>query len=326
MNNFVWVSPGTKLDLEFSCGAAHNSSESFEEISPGIIDFRYPKNLLKQDHDSKIFYDDRVDDYEKYLHLTFETYGEDETKVRKSMIELLDLSTNSKVLEIACGTGRDSILIAELLTGGGELFLTDISHEMLLRCKSKIETNSPTINAKYALANAMHLPVPDGYFDAVYSFGALGEFSDKAQFFREVVRCCKPGARVVVGDENLPEWQRDTEFGRILCNYNKQFLADVPFKSLPIEARNVQCKWIIGGVFYVLSFSIGIGELYGNFDFNIPGVRGGTHKTRLYGQLEGVSPEAKELAWRAREKLGVSMHTWLDTLIKNEAKKILGDN
>jgi hypothetical protein len=52
-------------------------------------------------------------------------------------------------------------------------------------------------------------------------------------------------------------------------------------------------------------------------------VRGGTHKTRYYGNLEGVRPETKELAIRAREALGVSMHEWLDSVVEKEALKVL---
>ena len=73
-----------------------------------------------------------------------------------------------------------------------------------------------TNNCFFALANALYLPFPDNYFDALYSFGALGEFSSPQTFFKEVARVCKTGAKVVVGDENLPIWQRKTLFGKIL--------------------------------------------------------------------------------------------------------------
>ena len=172
----------------------------------------------------------------------------------------------------------------------------------------------------------MHLPYEDNYFDAFYSFGAVGEFSDIKKFFSEVVRVCKPGAKVVVGDENLPIWQRNSDFGTILSNYNKQFLEEVPFESLPIEAREVRCQWIIGGVFYLIDFVVGEGEPYADFDFEIPGERGGTHKTRFYGQLEGVTEEAKSLAWQAQKLSGISMHDWLDELIKKEAIEIIKNN
>jgi ubiquinone/menaquinone biosynthesis C-methylase UbiE len=288
-----------------------------------VFDLTYPQQLKAMDAQAHDFYEGRAQAYDQYLHLTFSTYGENEHEVRNEMIDKLQLKADSKVLEIACGTGRDSVLLESRLGNSGELHISDISEDMLLVAIDKLKTSENFSSA--CIANALYLPYPDNYFDAFYSFGALGEFSDIPRFFREVVRVCKPGAKVVVGDENLPVWQRDSEFGRILANYNKQFLSDVPFEALPIEARKVNCKWIIGGVFYLIDFEVGEGEPYADFDFTIPGQRGGTHKTRFYGQLEGVSEQAKALAYQAQQKSGKSMFTWLDELVKAEAKKQLGE-
>ena len=324
MNNFnKWISPNNGKNLILQNDNFTDGVMEFETINqiPNLI---YPKSLNDLDLEAKKFYEGRADDYDKYLHLTFQTYNEDEEQVRNKMIELLELQKDYKVLEVACGTGRDSVLIEKKLSSGAELHLTDISLDMISKAKQKLEDSN--VKTYYSLSNAMYLPYPDNYFDAFYSFGAVGEFSDIKQFFKEVVRVCKKGAKVVVGDENLPIWQRDSMFGKILSNYNKQFLAEVPFKDLPIEARDVRCQWIIGGVFYLIDFRVGEGEPFANFDFEIPGVRGGTHKTRYYGQLEGVTEETKNLAWKAREKTGLSMHEWLDELIKKEAKKVLDSN
>lgn len=319
----VWRCPSTNEPLELKDHALTSSAGRFSTTKNGIPNFIYPKILADMDSQALEFYEGRAEAYDQYLHLTFTTYGEDESKVRNEMIDLLNLKADSKVLEIACGTGRDSLLIQERLSEQGELHISDISEDMLLKAVSKLE-GKPSLES-VCLANAMHLPYPDSYFDAFYSFGALGEFSDIKRFFTEVVRVCKPGSKVVVGDENLPVWQRNSEFGKILANYNKQFLTDVPFESLPVEARQVNCKWVIGGVFYLIDFAVGEGEPQADFDFVIPGPRGGTHRTRYEGQLEGVTTEAKALAYKAQEKSGKSMHQWLDELVKTEAKRQLGE-
>jgi len=319
-----WISPGNGEKLIFDGDATLSDGKNKFNMVNGIADLTYPLSLNSVDETARNFYEGRADDYEKYLHLTFSTYNEDEVEVRNRMIDLLDLKKDYKVLEVACGTGRDSLLIDSRLQGSSELHMTDISLDMLKTAKDKlISSNSRKV---YCLSNAMHLPYPDNYFDAFYSFGAVGEFSDVARFFSEAVRVCKPGAKVVVGDENLPIWQRKSTFGKILSNYNKQFLEDVPFSDLPVEAREVRCQWVIGGVFYLMDFIVGEGEPYADFDFTIPGERGGTHKTRFYGQLEGVTEEAKSLAWQARELTGKSMHVWLDGLIKKEALKVIKNN
>ena len=64
----------------------------------------------------------------------------------------------------------------------------------------------------------------------------------------------------------------------------------------------------------------------GDFDFEIPGLRGGTHRTRYYGHLEGVKEETIKLAKIAINKKEVSMHSWLDNIIKKEALKIINKN
>lgn len=319
-----WVSPRTSLKLEYQGGSLSSGKETFSQVSDQIYDLRFPDILASEDLEALKFYEGRADDYDKYLHLTFKTFGEDEFKIRQTMVERLNLNGVSKVLEIASGTGRDSEIIAEHLSENSELHMTDISLDMLSKCRDKIISKYESKLSNYfTLVNAVNLPYPDNYFDALYSFGALGEFSNPKRFFQEVSRVCKPGARVVVGDENLPVWLLDSDFGKILSNYNDQFLAKVPFSALPVEARDVNCRWIIGGVFYQIDFTVGEGEPYANFDFNIPGVRGGTHLTRMYGQLEGVDIETKNLAWKAREKLGVSMHDWLNEIVLKESKKVL---
>jgi ubiquinone/menaquinone biosynthesis C-methylase UbiE len=287
------------------------------------------KNFIQDDQmsvEEKIahdFYEGRQDDYEKYLHLTFYTFGESEREVRTRMLGGLGLDQKDVVLEVAAGTGRDSRIIAEQLDAHSDnpsFFVTDISSGMLAKAEEKLEDFH---FCEFIRCTASSLPFESNSVDALFSFGGVGEFGDIKSFFEEAVRVVKPGGKVIVGDENLPLWQRKTKFGQILSNYNPQFLAHVPFDSLPVEARDVKCEWIIGGVFYLLSFNVGEGEPFANFEFEIPGVRGGTHMTRFFGQLEGVTDEAKDLAWQAVTKTKTNMHSWLDTVVKTEAKRIL---
>ncbi|MBT6113082.1 MAG: hypothetical protein HOH03_05700, partial [Candidatus Marinimicrobia bacterium] len=60
-------------------------------------------------------------------------------------------------------------------------------------------------------------------------------------------------------------------------------------------------------------------------DFVIPGIKGGTLRTRYEGQLEGVTPETKRMAQDARERRKVSMHEWLDDVVRKAAKHDLDE-
>jgi hypothetical protein len=76
-------------------------------------------------------------------------------------------------------------------------------------------------------------------------------------------------------------------------------------------------------VFYLIDFIVGDGPPTGNFDYPIPGPRGGTLRSRYLGQLEAVTLETKELAHKAHTKRGLSMHDWLESVVKEAALKEL---
>lgn len=324
---YVCPATGEPLDLVLDADRRPLRLESrngnIYPVKDGIAELTSPRRLEAPDEAVRSFYDGRVDDYDRYLPLTFRTHGENELAVRNGFIDKLELALDAKVLEVACGTGRDSELIARRLGPEGELFMLDIAHGMLSRCGRRMAPFA-LARKELALANAVRLPFADRSFDAVYSFGGLGEFSDIRASLAEMVRVCRVGGRVVVGDESMPPWLRDTDFARILTTTNPQFAAEVPLDAMPVEARRVRLEWVIGGVFYLIDFSVGEGEPTADFDFEIPGVRGGTYRTRYEGRLEGVTPETKALAHEARARRGVSMHRWLDDVVRQEALRQLG--
>lgn len=290
-------------------------------ITEGIPDLSFPKQLPKSDAEARKMYDDVADIYDEHLPLTFMTFSEDEQKVRNEMVDRLHLKPHHRVLEIGAGTGRDSELIAARLNKNGNLHLQDLSLKILKKSFPKLQNFDVPIT--YSVFNACFLPFPDNYFDAVYHFGGLNTFSDIGRSLREINRVTKTGGRVVVGDESMPPWLRETEFGKILMNSNHHYRFPLPLDAIPVTARDVCLRWILGGVFYVFDYSVAENEPSANFDFQIPGNRGGTHRTRFHGMLEGVSEETKTLAYAARKKTGKSMHMWLNDVLQDAAKRDL---
>jgi hypothetical protein len=114
-------------------------------------------------------------------------------------------------------------------------------------------------------------------------------------------------------------WLKGTEFAGIVTTNNALFKADAPLAALPVGARDVTIRWIVGNCFYVIAFTKGDGPPPLALDLPHQGWRGGSMRTRYFGQLEGVTPEAKDLARRAAAAAGISVHEWLDRLVKEGA-------
>jgi ubiquinone/menaquinone biosynthesis C-methylase UbiE len=291
------------------------------EIRDGIPNLIFPEELQQAQRDALDYYDGVADVYDDVAGLSFSIQYVDEELARKEFIKRLNLTPSSRVLELACGTGRDSVNIAGGLDENGQLYLQDISRSMLMQCVRKL--GNAKVPVEFSTGNACYLPFPDHYFDAVYSFGGLGVFGDLRRSLKEIARVCKTRAKVVVGDESMAPWLYESEYGRILLNNNPLFKNPLPLAEMPVEARNLSIQWVVGGVYYLIEFEVGEGEPNAKFDRKIPGKRGGTLRTRYYGRLEGVTPEAKELAQQAKEKTGESMHDWLDRVVREAAKKEL---
>ena len=129
-----------------------------------------------------------------------------------------------------------------------------------------------------------------------------GRSVDKKRAIEEMFRVAKNYGRIVFGDEGVAPWLRKSNYGKILISNNEFYGDEAPVDILPVDARDVTVRWVLGGAFYLVDMTVGEGEPFADFDYEIPGARGGTLKTRYHGKLEGVTPKTKKLANAAREK------------------------
>jgi ubiquinone/menaquinone biosynthesis C-methylase UbiE/uncharacterized protein YbaR (Trm112 family) len=291
-------------------------------IENGIPNFLDPARLSAIEARTKAEYDLVADEiYDVAVDWQFAAMHEDEDAVRESMVDMLGLSPGAAVLEVGCGTGRDSFRLARRLDATGRLHMQDLSPRMVRACLTKMSdpprAGTFVCTVDYSVSNAMALPFPDETFDAVFHFGGFNQFGDLKAGAAELARVAKRGGRIVVGDEAVAPWLRGTQFEAIVTTNNALFKAEAPLAALPESARNVTVRWIIGNCFYVIAFDKGDGPPPLNLDLPHKGWRGGTMRTRYFGTLEGVTPEAKALAKDAAARAGTSVHEWLDRLIKN---------
>jgi ubiquinone/menaquinone biosynthesis C-methylase UbiE len=283
-------------------------------IKNGIVDFTWPKELAKIDKETRAIYDKLASEYEKFAPIPFLTYKCDERVIRKNITERLCINRSSKVLEIGCGCGDGSVYIAEQLGEKGCLFLQDLSPAFLAKAVEK--TKGFNVPIEYAIANGCSLSFPDNYFDAAHHFGGLNTFSDIKKCLGEMARVVRPGGKVVVGDEGIGAWLRETQFAKIMMNSNPLLKYLPPVEQLPTMARGVKVEWIMMDAFYLIEFTVAADEPVADYHVPIPSDRGGTHWTRFYGNLEGVSDEAKKMALISARESGKSMSQWLDDAVR----------
>jgi ubiquinone/menaquinone biosynthesis C-methylase UbiE len=290
-------------------------------ITEGIPDFTWPKELAVIDEHTRLTYEKLAREYDKYASFPFWTFKSDENEVRSNMTDRLNLKKDSIVLEIGAGDGRGAEHVAKRLGPGGRFYVQELSISFLRKSFERLKQYKDLV--EFSTANASYISFPDKYFDAAYHFGGISTFSDVKRCLAELCRVVKVGGKVLVGDESMGAWLRDTEFGKIMMNSNPLFKYEIPYKDIPVEARDVKVEWIMMGAFFLLEFTVGEGTPEADYHIPIPSERGGTHWTRYYGNLEGVSDETKKLAYKAREKSGKSMSEWLEEAVKKAAEEEL---
>jgi ubiquinone/menaquinone biosynthesis C-methylase UbiE len=303
-------------------GALHSAGGRSYPIESGI-----PRLLRREDDalgDRELaeldYYEANSTGYDAAMDWLFASFFEDEDEVRESMLDSLDLRPGQRALEVGCGTCRDSIHMARRLGGDGQLFLQDLSPKMVALGKDRLSRElDGGCEVEFFVGNAASLPFDDGFFDRAFHFGGLNFFTDVRKALREMGRVVRIGGRVLVGDEGLAPWLSETTYGQILLNSNRLYRHEAPLALLPDGAREVEVRWILGNAFYLVAFTVGEGAPQVDLDLPIPGARGGTHRSRFFGRLEGVSPEAKALMERAARRRGLTLHAWLDAAVREGA-------
>ncbi|HLZ57347.1 MAG TPA: class I SAM-dependent methyltransferase [Ktedonosporobacter sp.] len=111
------------------------------------------------------------------------------------MLEAAALRPGDHILDIAAGTGDQSLLAAQHVGPAGTVLATDISAEMLKEAAHLAEQKGfTTITTR--VMNAEHLDLADQAFDAVICRLGLMLLSHQQEALREILRVLKPGRKL----------------------------------------------------------------------------------------------------------------------------------
>ncbi len=256
--------------------------------------------------------------HENSLRWVFNSFDTDEASLRQSLIARLEVSKGARVLVTGAGAGNDLPYLAESLGGQGEIYAQDIAEQMLVAGakRHQNELTNSGVRLHFSLSDAMNLPFLDDYFDAAYHFGGINLFFDIRKGIDEMNRVVKPGGKVVISDEGIAPWLKDSDYGRMLIRNNPLYDCSIPLSLLPKYARSVRLTWEMGNCFYVIEFSVSNKALRINIDVPHIGKRGGSIRTRYFGQLEGVDPALRDRIYDEAERQGNSRVEYIESLLR----------
>jgi demethylmenaquinone methyltransferase/2-methoxy-6-polyprenyl-1,4-benzoquinol methylase len=108
-----------------------------------------------------------------------------------------------RLLDLAAGTGDFARMATLHLPSLKEVYLVDITAEMLAYAPAK-KPRQAAAQWHTQVADAHALPFPDGYFDAITVGYGVRNFADRIVALGEMYRVLRPGGQVVILETGLP--------------------------------------------------------------------------------------------------------------------------
>lgn len=118
--------------------------------------------------------------------------------LEKPYLERLELSRAATVVDLGCGPGYMSRVLASMVPQGS-LVGVDVSPELLVQAQNGLREDGLS-NGSFVRAWAHHLPLAGGIADLVYARFLMQHLPDPVAVLREARRVSKPGACTVIVD------------------------------------------------------------------------------------------------------------------------------
>lgn len=162
---------------------------------------------MKQKEKIKEMFDGIAPSYDRLNHLM--SLNVDRLWRRRALKEIVD-GTPQRILDVACGTGDSTIVIAQAAGSGSRVTGVDISEGMMAPLMEKAAHEGVHDRIRLQVADAEELPFEDGTFHRVTCAFGVRNFAHKEKGLREFYRVLAPGGKAVILELSVPEkkWMR----------------------------------------------------------------------------------------------------------------------
>ncbi len=110
----------------------------------------------------------------------------------------LDHVRPMRCLDLGCGPGESSFVLADTLAPESEVVGIDISHAMIARARSLAGRRPSNRTLRFEQADATHLPFASGSFDVAIGHSFLYLVRDPPAVLRETHRLLAPGGHLLL--------------------------------------------------------------------------------------------------------------------------------
>lgn len=143
----------------------------------------------------KIVFDNIAQDYDfinSLSSLCLDNYW------RRFAVKRCNLKSGDKALDVACGTGKITLLLAKRVENKGRVVGVDISPKMISVGKDELRRKPEIKNVKFSIHSATNLPFKANLFDAAITGFGIRNIAEPDRAISEMARVVEKGGKVVV--------------------------------------------------------------------------------------------------------------------------------
>jgi len=118
--------------------------------------------------------------------------------ITEQTLAMMDLKPGERVLDLGCGTGWTSRMIATSVANNdkqGQVVGLDVADEMIRRARAASKEQE---NAMFVLGSALEIPWEENFFDKVLSVESFYYYSDQDRALAELFRVLAPKGELYI--------------------------------------------------------------------------------------------------------------------------------